>query len=69
MQVGHRDAAEHGTDNAEKALVGSGEVEIVEVGAAFTAFLRGTVNGSVEVAGKFAYGARGEHVFGYAVLV
>ena len=64
MQVGHGDAAEHGADDAEESLIGSGEVEVVEVGASFAAFFRCAVDGTVEVAGKFTYGARGKHVFG-----
>ena len=69
VQVGHGDAAEHGADDAEKALVGSCKVEVVEVGAAFPAFFRSAIDGSVQVAGVFAYCARGEHVLGQAVRV
>lgn len=34
MQVRHGDAAEHRADDTEETLIGAGEVEVVQVGAA-----------------------------------
>ena len=34
MQVGHRDAAEHRADDAEEALVGAGQIDVVQMRAA-----------------------------------
>ena len=69
VQVGHGDAAEHGADDTEEALVGAGEVDVVQMRAAVLDLVRCAVNRAVEVAGKLAHGARGKHVAGDAGVV
>lgn len=69
MKIGHRDAAEHRADDAEKALIGAGQIDIFQVGAAVFDLVRGAVDGAVQMAGVFTHRARSEHVAGEAILV
>lgn len=69
VEVGHGDAAEHRADDTEEALVGAGEVEVVQMCATVFDFVRCAVDGSVQVAGELAHRAWSEHVLGDAVIV
>src|SRR5262245_62792312 len=60
--IGHGDAGEHRADDAEVALVGAAEEEMVDVRRPRPALLRRAVDAAVDVAGEFSDGPRREHV-------
>ena len=63
VQISHRDAAEHGADDTEEALVSASQVEILQVRTAVFDFVRCPVDCAVYVTRIFTNGSGGEHVF------
>src|SRR5262245_57032193 len=60
--VGHRNPAEHGSDNSEKTLVGAAKVNVVERGATSAVLGCGAVDRTVVMSGEFRNRPRSEHV-------
>lgn len=69
VQIRHGNPAEHGADDTEEALVGAGEVEILQMSAAVLDLIWRTVDRAVQMAGVFAHRAGREHVVRKPMLI
>ena len=54
VPVGHRDAADDGADDADKALIGAADEQVFQVRGAVPLLFRRAVHGAVFVAGEAA---------------